>query len=126
MHRTYLIWGAGSALLAVALGAFGAHALKEQIPPDRMTIFQTGVQYQTVHALGLVTCALLWGQMLRRDLVAWTGRLFLFGTLVFSGSLYALALSGIKVFGAITPIGGASFLAGWLILTLAAIRQPAA
>ena len=104
-----------SGLIAVAAGAFGAHALRSRLPADQLAIFETGARYQTYHALGLLAVA--WA--LSRGaapIAAWAGWLFLAGTVVFSGSLYLLALTGIRWWGAITPLGGVAFLAGWACL----------
>lgn len=111
--------GAVLAFLGVAAGAFGAHALRDQIPPDRLAIYQTGAQYQLVHALALLGIAASPLRDSRR-----TGWLFLIGVFVFSGSLYALAITGIPWLGAITPLGGLSFLAGWALLAWDSFRQP--
>jgi uncharacterized membrane protein YgdD (TMEM256/DUF423 family) len=107
---------------AVGLGAFGAHALKTRLAPDMQAIWQTAVQYHAWHALGLLAAGLL--MMLRPDapaigVAAW---LFVAGIALFSGSLYALALSGVRGLGAITPFGGVAFLAGWLAFAWAAWR----
>ena len=107
---------------AVGLGAFGAHALKARLAPDMQAIWQTAVQYHAWHALGLLAAGLL--MMLRPDapaigVAAW---LFVAGIALFSGSLYALALSGVRGLGAITPFGGVAFLAGWLAFAWAAWR----
>lgn len=107
---------------AVGLGAFGAHALKARLAPDMQTVWQTAVQYQAWHALGLLAAGLL--MMQRPDapgasLAAW---LFVAGIVLFSGSLYALALSGVRGLGAVTPFGGVAFLAGWLAFAWAAWR----
>ena len=107
---------------AVGLGAFGAHALKARLAPDMQAIWQTAVQYHAWHALGLLAAGLL--MMQRPDapgasLAAW---LFVAGIVLFSGSLYALALSGVRGLGAVTPFGGVAFLAGWLAFAWAAWR----
>ncbi len=102
--------GAVLALLAVALGAFGAHALKEVITPERLQTFETGVRYQMYHALALLVMSVL---PLKNYRAAW---LLLIGTLIFSGSLYLLVLTNISVFGAITPLGGVVQLSGWALL----------
>jgi uncharacterized membrane protein YgdD (TMEM256/DUF423 family) len=107
---------------AVGLGAFGAHALKTRLAPDMQAIWQTAVQYHAWHALALLALGLY--TMLRPDapgasLAAW---LFVAGIVLFSGSLYALALSGVRGLGAITPFGGVAFLAGWLAFAWAAWR----
>ena len=121
MERFFFGLGAGSALIGVAAGAFGAHALRARLAPDLLAVFETGARYQMYHAFGLLAVA--WA-MTRwpGPLVQWAGWLFLAGTILFSGSLYALALSGIRWLGAITPLGGLAFLAGWACLVLAARR----
>lgn len=101
--------GAGLMFLAVGLGAFGAHALKARLSPDMLAIFETGVRYQVYHALALLLLASLRGP----SKAAWC---FTAGIALFSGSLYILALTGVRKWGAVTPIGGVLFLAGWLIL----------
>ena len=119
--RLFATLGAASAFVAVAAGAFGAHALRARLSPDLLAVFETGARYQMYHALGLLAVA--WA--VTRWPSPWpqrAGWLFLAGTLLFSGSLYALALSGIRWLGAITPLGGLAFLAGWLCLAFAASR----
>src|SRR5688500_2211513 len=109
--------------LAVALGAFGAHALKSRLAPDLQAVWQTAVEYHAWHALGLFGVALY---LLHRPAVAgtaWSAWLFIAGIVLFSGSLYALALTGTRAFGAVTPIGGTAFIAGWLALALAVWRS---
>ena len=105
------LWGALLAGSGVALGAFGAHALKGSLSADALGIFETGVRYQLYHGLGLLALAALPGQ---RRAPVW----LLAGTLIFSGSLYALSLSGVKVLGAVTPIGGVLLLLGWGLAAL--------
>lgn len=114
--------GAVNAFLAVALGAFGAHALKTRLAPDLLAVYHTGVQYHFYHALGLLAVGMLSLQVPGSPLVRASGWLMLAGIAIFSGSLYALALTGVRWLGAITPIGGVSFLAAWLALALAAWR----
>jgi uncharacterized membrane protein YgdD (TMEM256/DUF423 family) len=116
--KTFLMLGSISGFLSVALGAFGAHALKAKLDEYSLGIFHTGVTYQTTHALALVLVALLLKWYPDSAGLTWAGWCFVVGTLVFSGSLYTLALSGIKVLGAITPIGGVLFLAGWALLAI--------
>jgi uncharacterized membrane protein YgdD (TMEM256/DUF423 family) len=101
--------GAGFMFLAVGLGAFGAHALKTRLTPDMLAIFETGVRYQIYHALALLLLAAVRGP-------SKAGWCFTAGILLFSGSLYILALTGVRKWGAVTPIGGVLFLIGWLIL----------
>jgi uncharacterized membrane protein YgdD (TMEM256/DUF423 family) len=123
MLKKFLMLGSINALLAVALGAFGAHVLKERLSSEMLDVFQTGVQYQMYHALALILVAVLSTQLSRSKAVGWAGWLFFYGIILFSGSLYALSLSGIKVLGAITPLGGLAFLAGWIILAWGAFKQ---
>ncbi len=123
MERVFLAAGAISGGLAVAAGAFGAHALRARLPPDLLAVFQTGAQYQLAHALALLACGWMVGRA-PGAAAALAGWLFLAGTVLFSGSLYALALSGIRALGAITPFGGVAFLVGWAALAWAALRMP--
>ncbi len=118
--RLMLILGAVAGFLTVAFGAFAAHALKRMLDPASLTIFHTGVDYQGMHALALLACGILALQQDRRALriAAWS---FALGILIFSGSLYALALSGQRWLGAITPLGGTALLIGWASLTQAAL-----
>lgn len=115
-HR-FVALGAWSALVAVAAGAFGAHALRSRLGPDLLAVFETGARYQMYHALALLAVAWVADRWPGR-LVRAAGWLFVVGTVLFSGSLYALALTGVRTFGAITPLGGAAFLAGWACLAL--------
>jgi len=116
-----LALGAVSGFLSVALGAFAAHGLKQHLGPGLLAIFHIGVDYQGLHALALLACGLLALQHDSRPLriAAWS---FVIGTLIFSGSLYGLSLSGLRWLGAITPIGGTAFLIGWAALTYAALK----
>ena len=117
---TWILCGAVLGFIGVAAGAFGAHALRERLSVDMLSVFQTGVTYQMYHALALVGVAILLGRF-SVDGSAWlsaSGWLFLAGTVLFSGSLYALALSGVTWLGAITPLGGIAFLLGWLALAI--------
>jgi len=115
--------GALLAALAVALGAFGAHALKGVLAPAMLAVYETAARYQMYHALGLVAaaCAGL-AQWADRRRAWWACVLFVAGTLLFSGSLYALALTGTGAFGAVTPAGGLAFLAAWVLLALSFLR----
>jgi uncharacterized membrane protein YgdD (TMEM256/DUF423 family) len=119
MDRVFFSLGAVSGFLAVAAGAFGAHALRARLPADLLAVFETGARYQMYHALALLAVAWAAGRW-TGPLVAWAGWLFVAGTVLFSGSLYVLALTGVRWLGAITPLGGVCFLAGWLCLGLAA------
>lgn len=112
MDRTFFRLGALSALLAVAAGAFGAHALRARLDPAALAVFETGARYQMYHALALLAVA--WAaSRWPSPWIARAGWLFVLGTVVFSGSLYLLALTGVRWLGAVTPLGGAAFLAGW-------------
>ena len=108
--------------LGVALGAFGAHALRGRLTPDLLAVFETGVRYQMYHALALFGAAVLAVRLPGTTLPVLAGWLFVIGILVFSGSLYALALTGVRGLGAVTPIGGVAFLAGWVLLAVALMR----
>jgi len=119
MDRLFFALGSLSGFLAVGLGAFGAHALKARLSPELLATFEVGVRYQMYHALALLAvgwAATRWPG----TAVNASGWLFVAGTLVFSGSLYVLSLTGMRWLGAMTPIGGAAFLAGWLCLAWAA------
>lgn len=122
MDRLFFSLGAWSAFVSVAAGAFGAHALRVRLDAGSLAVFETGARYQMYHAVGLLAAA--WA------VVRWpgpwavrSGWLFAAGTLLFSGSLYALALGGVRWVGAITPLGGLAFLAGWVCLALAAWQR---
>lgn len=120
MARTFLLLAAVSGFLVVALGAFGAHGLKEKISAELLAVYQTGVLYQMFHTAALLVVALLLTQTSQLSALRWSGWLFVVGIIIFSGSLYLLALTGVRWLGAITPIGGVAFLAGWLSLVAAA------
>ncbi|WP_239615110.1 DUF423 domain-containing protein [Cohnella mopanensis] len=115
--------GALAAMLSVVLGAFGAHMLEDRLTADAIDVYDTAVQYHMFHAVGILLIALLIDRLPSPKLALWGARLLLIGIVLFSGSLYALALSDVKILGAITPIGGVSFIAGWICVALAA-RSP--
>ena len=124
MDRVFITIGALSAFIGVAAGAFGAHALRDRLSAAMLQTFQTGVTYQMYHALALIGVGILLGRF-SVDGSVWltaSGWLFVVGTVLFSGSLYALALSGTTWLGAITPLGGLGFLVAWLLLAFAFIR----
>ena len=121
MKPIFLLLGAFSALIGVAMGAFGAHGLKTVISPELLTVYQTGVTYQMWHALGLIGIALIHQPGSR--LLHWAGWLMFAGIMLFSGSLYLLALLNLKWLGMITPFGGVCFLTAWLLITLFAIQN---
>src|SRR5687767_10178451 len=119
MDRLFFSIGALSALMSVAAGAFGAHALRARLTPASLAVFETAARYQMYHALALLAVA--WA--LSRwpgQLPVWAGWLFVGGTILFSGSLYLLALTGARWWGAVTPLGGVAFLAGWVCLAISA------
>lgn len=120
MDRTFLLVGALAGFIGVAFGAFGAHGLRGRLSPDMLAVFETGVRYQMYHAFAVLLVALA---AARFDgwMVRAAGWFFTGGIVLFSGSLYALALSGVTALGAITPIGGLAFLIGWALLIALAI-----
>lgn len=120
MHAARCLWiGAAMAAVAILLGAFGAHVLEKELSPRDLTVFETAVRYQMYHALGLCLCGLLAAHRPgRAQRLAAQG--FLFGTVLFSGSLYLLVGTGVRWLGAITPFGGVLFVAGWIALAVAA------
>ncbi len=119
MDRLFIGLGCLSALVAVALGAFGAHGLRHRLVPDMLVVFEVGVRYQMYHALALLGVGVV-APRLPGGTVAAAGWLFVAGTVLFSGSLYALSLTGQRWLGAVTPLGGVAFLAGWAMLAWAA------
>ena len=121
MEALWFVLGAVFAFLGVGAGAFGAHALRAHLAPDDLAVFETGVRYQMYHALALLGVAYAASRW-SGGLTTAAGWLFVTGIILFSGSLYLLAISGIKLLGAITPLGGLCFLAGWVCLALAAWR----
>lgn len=123
MNRTFWMLGCVFAFLAVAAGAFGAHALRERLGPDLLAVWETGARYQMYHALALLAVAMAAGRWPGGGW-ALAGWLFTAGIVVFSGSLYVLAFSGVRWLGAVTPLGGVCFLAGWIALALAARNVP--
>ncbi len=123
MRSVFLFLGAMSALLAVALGAFGAHGLKDILSPELMVTYQTAVNYQMWHALGLIGISFVHQQDQESKLIAWAGWLMFFGILLFSGSLYLLVLLNIKELGMLTPIGGISFIVAWALLAIYAAQK---
>jgi uncharacterized membrane protein YgdD (TMEM256/DUF423 family) len=119
--RLFWFLGCTFALLAVAAGAFGAHALRDRLPESMLAIFETGVRYQMYHALALLGVAWLLARAPSQPAVA-AGWCFVFGIVVFSGSLYVLTLSGVRTWGAVTPFGGVAMIAGWALLAYAGWR----
>ncbi|NYT44655.1 DUF423 domain-containing protein [Alcaligenaceae bacterium] len=120
--RLLVIFAALTLMVGVGTGAFGAHALKRILNPDMLAIWQTAVQYQMVHGLGMLMIALLAARY-GSPLLHYAGMVMFAGVVVFSGSLYLLAFTGIRWLGAITPFGGLAFIAAWAMVALAAWRS---
>ncbi len=119
--RLFTALGAASALMGVAAGAFGAHALRARLSPEMLAVFETGVRYQMYHALGLIGVGLMavrWPS----SQIGWAGWLFVAGTAIFSGSLYALSITGARWWGAVTPVGGVCFIVGWALVVWGVVR----
>lgn len=122
MSKTIIMTASVLLALAVAIGAFGAHGLKAHLSPEMLQTYKTGVEYHFYHALGLLLVGVLSVSM-PSNLLNWSAFLLALGIILFSGSLYVLAISGIKWLGAITPIGGLCFIAGWIVLLLAVWKK---
>ena len=128
MHKGYLQIAALSGMLAVVLGAFAAHALKKYVSVTALATFETGVRYQFYHVFALLACGILFKDF-GGSAIIWAGRLFIIGTILFSGSLYALTFiqspgnSQWKWIGAITPFGGLCFIIGWIMLFVSMMRK---
>ncbi len=120
MQRTFLLLGSVFGFFGVALGAFGAHGLKKILTPEMLLIFETGVRYQVYHTFAILIVALL---VEKYPTLKYSGRLFGAGIILFSGSLYILAVTGITMFGAVTPLGGICFLAGWIVLGVTVLKK---
>lgn len=119
MAKLFITLGALSGMLAVVFGAFGAHGLRDRLDAYLMGVFETAVQYHFYHALAMLAVGVIALSQPQTVMLKSAGWLFLIGTLVFSGSLYLLALTGIKWLGAVTPLGGLAFIAGWACLAAA-------
>jgi len=128
MHKSFLIAGSVCGALAVGLGAFGAHGLKKIVPPETVAVFQTGVQYQMYHSLALLLVAVI-AQSISDKMIQWAGWCFLYGIVLFSGSLYFLVImkaadvTGFEKAGIVTPVGGALFITGWIFLLLSSLKR---
>ena len=122
--KLFLVIGCTVALLAVVIGAFGAHGLKPRIAPELMSVFQTGVEYHFYHALGIILVGLAAFHLPESALLRGAGWAMLAGIILFSGSLYLLSLTGLRWLGAITPVGGTAFIAAWGLFAAAVIRAP--
>ena len=123
MDRTFLLLAAVLGFIGVALGAFGAHGLRGRLTPEMLAVFETGVRYQMYHVFALLVTAAAIGRIGDARLLVVAGWAFIVGIVVFSGSLYALALTEVSMLGAITPIGGVAFLVGWAALALFAAAR---
>lgn len=123
MDRTFLLLGAIFGFLGVAIGAFGAHGLRNRLTPEMLGVFETGVRYQMYHVFALLIVAAAIGQFGQARLLVFAGWSFVAGIVIFSGSLYALALTGTGALGAITPVGGLGFLIGWACLAFFAAAR---
>ncbi len=122
--KLFILLGALAGAAAVALGAFGAHALRARLAPDQLAVWQTAVQYHFWHALAAVAIGILVaGALPGSTALRWAGWLMVAGLVLFSGSLYLLVLSGARWLGALTPLGGAAWIAAWLLLAWAALRS---
>jgi len=121
--RLFLILGAANAALAVLLGAFGAHSLKTHFAVDMMAVYQTGLQYHLFHALGLLAVGLAALHLPDSAWLRWSGWLMLAGIVIFSGSLYILSTTGWKWLGAVTPLGGLSFIVAWVLFAVAVVKS---
>ncbi|MEO1334516.1 MAG: DUF423 domain-containing protein [Myxococcota bacterium] len=121
MAKVFVVAGAISGLIGVAAGAFGAHGLKAHLTEDLLAVFETGARYQMYHALALVLVGLA-AQIKPHGAFQTAGWLWIVGTVLFSGSLYALALSGVRILGAITPLGGLAFIGGWALMAWGAFK----
>ncbi len=122
--KLFLAIGAIAMLAAVGLGAFGAHALKTRIAAELLAVYHTGVEYHFYHALGLLAVGVAALRMPESKYLRASGWLMISGILLFSGSLYALALTGIRALGAITPFGGVAFLLAWALFAIAVLKAP--
>ena len=121
-HITWIIIGSVLAALAVSIGAFGAHGLKSKVSSEDLVIFETGVRYQMYHSLGLILIGIL-GFHYPSNIIQLPAILFLIGIIIFSGTLYLIPLTGLRWFGAITPIGGTALIAGWIALVYNIIKS---
>jgi len=122
--KILLILGSINAALVVLLGAFGAHTLKARLSVEMMAAYQTGIHYHLFHAMGLLAAGLLATQLTDSAYLKWSGWLMLVGIILFSGSLYVLSVSGLRWLGMVTPIGGVSFIAAWILFVLAVVKSP--
>ena len=120
--KIFLPLGSLAMMIAVGLGAFGAHGLKDRLAADMLAVYRTGVEYHVYHALGLLAVGMIAAHLPESDLVKWSGWLMAAGIVLFSGSLYLLALTGTRWLGAITPVGGAAWIVAWALLAAAILK----
>lgn len=120
--KIFLLLGSLAMMFAAGLGAFGAHGLKDKLSADMLAVYRTGVDYHFYHALGLLALGMIAAHLPESDLVKWSGALMAAGIVLFSGSLYLLALTGTRWLGAITPLGGAAWIVAWALLAAALLR----
>jgi len=123
MPNLFIALAAINGFIAVGLGAFAAHGLKSRLPEDLLAIFQTGVQYQMIHGLGLILIAILGALDVSRRLLMAAAGVLVAGVVMFSGSLYLLALTELRWVGPVTPVGGLFFMLGWVLVVIAGLRQ---
>ena len=121
LFKLMTILGSANAFAAIALGAFGAHGLKAKLTEHYLDIYQTGVQYHMMHAIGLIIVGIL-AKNLSSNLLGWAGWVMFVGIILFSGSLYLLSITGVDKLGAITPIGGVAFLVSWILVIVAVAK----
>jgi uncharacterized membrane protein YgdD (TMEM256/DUF423 family) len=122
--KVFLILGGFNAALVVLLGAFGAHGLKARMTAEMLAVFQTGIHYHLFHTLGLIAVGLVTTQISHSVYLRWSGWLMLVGIILFSGSLYVLSVSGLRWLGMVTPFGGMSFIAAWILFVVAIVKSP--
>jgi uncharacterized membrane protein YgdD (TMEM256/DUF423 family) len=122
MFKVFLFIGSISMMLAVMLGAFGSHGLQGKLTEKMLNAWNTGVHYHIIHAIGLLVIAMLLDKLGHQSLVVWAGWFIVAGIVLFSGSLYALSLTGISKLGIITPFGGTAFIIGWIMLAVAVLK----
>lgn len=122
LAKIFLLLGSLAMMIAVGLGAFGAHGLKDKLATDMLAVYRTAVEYHFYHALGLLALGLIAAHLPESALVKWSGWLMAAGIVLFSGSLYLLALTGLRWLGAITPLGGAAWIIAWALLAAAILR----
>ena len=120
--KFFLVLGGINTMLVLLLGAFGAHGLRTRLTPEMLAVYQTGVHYHLFHALGLLVVGLVATQIADSVWLKWSGWLMLAGIVLFSGSLYALSLSGLRWLGVVTPLGGVSFMLAWALFVTAVLK----